>query len=119
VVDEAPRRSGRLPLVFRTRVAEVGPIMTAKGAESKRLYNLAERDAYGAWVAAHGPVKGGQKGFRRILKANGMKVPHHYTRRPKTPETIEAERKFVEEGLGRSGRYDRHRYPEASDDTAA
>jgi hypothetical protein len=83
--------------------------------ESKKLYNVAERDAYRAWVAVHGPVKGGQKGFRRILRERGMKVPHHYAKGPKSPETIEAERKFIEEGLGRQGRYNRHRYPEADD----
>jgi hypothetical protein len=76
-------------------------------------YNIAERDAYHSWVTIHGPVKGGQKGFRAILREQGMKVPHHYTKRPKSKETIEAERKFVEEGLGREGQYTKHRYPEA------
>jgi len=82
-------------------------------AESKRLYNLAETDAYRSWVELHGPVRGGQKGFRAILRERGMKVPHHYAKSPKTAKTIEAERKFVEEGLGREGRYVRNRYPEA------
>jgi hypothetical protein len=86
--------------------------------ESKRLYNLAERDAYRSWVALHGPVKGGQKGFRAILRERGYKVPHHYVRTPKNPKTIEAERRFVEEGLGRQGRYTKHRYPEASEEGA-
>jgi hypothetical protein len=81
--------------------------------ESKRLYNVAETDAYRSWVALHGPVKGGQKGFRAILRERGMKVPHHYTKKPKSAKTAEAERKFIEEGLGRAGRYTKHRYPEA------
>lgn len=80
---------------------------------SKQLYNRAETDAYRSWVELHGPVQGGQKGFRAILRERGMKVPHHYAKRAKSPETIEAERKFVEEGLGREGRYVRNRYPEA------
>lgn len=81
---------------------------------SAQKYNIAERDAYHSWVIINGPVKGGQKGFRKILRERGMKVPHHYTHRPKSPETIEAERKFAEEGLGREGRYNRNRYPEAT-----
>jgi hypothetical protein len=84
-------------------------------SESKRLYNLAERDAYRSWVALHGPVKNGQKGFRAILRERGMKVPHHYRKSARTSKEAEAERKFVEEGLGRQGRYTRHRYPEVSD----
>ncbi|MFI5419117.1 MAG: hypothetical protein ACHQ2Y_09545 [Candidatus Lutacidiplasmatales archaeon] len=79
--------------------------------EGKRLYNIAERDAYKSWVALHGPVKGGQKGFRSILRERGMKVPHHYVKSPKGAKTREAERKFVEEGLGRHGHYNRHKYP--------
>ncbi|MCI4353402.1 MAG: hypothetical protein L3K14_08515 [Thermoplasmata archaeon] len=81
--------------------------------DSKRAYNIAERDAYHSWVALHGPIKGGQKGFRAILRERGMKVPHHYAKKPKSAKTLEAERKFVEEGLGRSGHYTKHRYPEA------
>jgi hypothetical protein len=82
-------------------------------ADSKRLYNIAETGAYRSWVAIHGPVKGGQKGFRKILRERGMKIPHHYAKRPKSAETKEAERKFVEEGLGRHGQYYSPRYPEA------
>lgn len=83
--------------------------------DSRQLYNRAETDAYHAWLALHGPVKGGQKGFRAILRERGMKVPHHYAKAAKSAATLEAERKFVEEGLGRQGAYVRHRYPEASD----
>lgn len=86
--------------------------------ESKRLYNVAERDAYRSWVALHGPVKGGQKGFRAILRERGMSVPHHYARKPKRAKQAERERKFIEEGLGRRGAYSRHRYPEAADGEA-
>lgn len=85
-------------------------------AESRKLYNLAERDAYRSFVELHGPVKGGQKGFRAIMREKGWKVPHHYRKSPRTAKEAEAERKFVEEGLGRQGRYSRHRYPEAADE---
>ncbi len=80
--------------------------------EQKRLYNIAERDAYRSYVAIHGPVKGGQKGFRRLLKERGWKVPHHYRKKPPTPAEAQAERKFVEEGLLRQGGFAKHRYPE-------
>jgi hypothetical protein len=89
--------------------------MTASRSEAKRLYNIAERDAYRSWVGLHGPVKGGQKGFRAILRKQGMKVPHHYRHTARTTKESEAERKFVEEGLGREGHYARHRYPEATE----
>lgn len=87
----------------------------ATRAETKRLYNIAERDAYHSWVELHGPVKGGQKGFRAILREKGMSVPHHYAKKPKSAAQMERERKFVEEGLGRQGRYNRNRYPEATE----
>jgi hypothetical protein len=80
-----------------------------KGSEAQRLYNIRERDAYRSWVATHGPVKGGQKGFRAIVKEQGMAVPNR-ARKP-TPERAERERKFVEVGLGREGHYTKHRYP--------
>lgn len=80
---------------------------------AQQLYNMSETSAYRSWVAINGPIKGGQKGFRAILRDRGMKVPHHYRKTPRTAKQAEAERKFVEEGLGRQGGYTRHRYPEA------
>jgi hypothetical protein len=81
-----------------------------RSSDAQRLYNIRERDAYRAWVSIHGPVKGGQKGFRAILREKRMAVPNR-SRKP-TPERAEMERRFVEEGLGRFGHYTRHRYPE-------
>ena len=95
--------------------------MPRSSAEGKRLYNIAERDAYHAFLShmrdidPHYKIAGGQKGFRRLMKEHGWKVPHHYSKAPKSAKTLEAEQKFVEEGLGRSGAYTRHRYPEATD----
>ncbi len=82
---------------------------------TKRLYNVAERDAYRSYVTVRGPFKGGQKGFRRLLKERGWKVPHRYRRTPPTLEESRAERKFVEEGLLRQGGFVKHRYPELWD----
>ena len=35
---------------------------------AQRAYNLREKTAYHEYVAAHGPVRGGQKGFRRLMR---------------------------------------------------
>ena len=37
-------------------------------AAAKRAYNLREKRAYREHVLAHGPVRGGQKGFRRLMR---------------------------------------------------
>lgn len=37
-------------------------------AAAKRAYNLREKHAYHAFREAHGPVRGGQKGFRRLMR---------------------------------------------------
>jgi hypothetical protein len=37
-------------------------------AEAQRAFNLREKAAYHSYVAAHGPVRGGQKGFRRLMR---------------------------------------------------
>lgn len=37
-------------------------------AEAKRAYNLREKRAYHAYREAHGPVRGGQRGFRRLMR---------------------------------------------------
>lgn len=39
-------------------------------AAAKRAYNLREKTAYCGFVAAHGPVQGGQKGFRRLMRSH-------------------------------------------------
>ncbi len=83
--------------------------------DSKAAYNVAERDAYRSFVQIHGPLDGGQKAFRRLLKERGWKVPHHYRKRPRSAAEMMAERKFVEEGLGRAGGYTSHRYPSLVD----
>ena len=37
--------------------------------EAQRAFNLREKHAYHEYVAAHGPVRGGQKGFRRLMQS--------------------------------------------------
>ncbi len=76
---------------------------------------VAERDADRSWVAANGPLKGGQRAFRKILRVRGMKVPDHYRQSTRTAQEAQAERKFVEGGLGREGSCGRHRYPGTAD----
>ena len=83
---------------------------------AQKLYNIAERDAYRSFVSLHGPVNGGQRGFRALLREKGWAVPHRYRKQKVTPAQAEKERKFVEEGLGRQGAYTKHRYPEAQDE---
>lgn len=38
-------------------------------AAAKRAYNLREKRAYREHVATHGPVRGGQKGFRHLMRS--------------------------------------------------
>ena len=43
-------------------------------ATAKRAYNLREKRGYREFVASHGPVRGGQKGFHRLMR--GRPVGH-------------------------------------------
>jgi len=38
-------------------------------AAAKRAFNLREKAAYHAFREAHGPIRGGQKGFRRLMRS--------------------------------------------------
>lgn len=91
----------------------------AKAAGGTRFaqyqYNQAERSAYLGFVAQNGPVKGGQKGFRALLKARGWAVPHHYAKKKANQAQAQREQAFLEEGLGRQGTYYAPKYPEASE----
>ena len=73
-------------------------------SEAQRAYNSRERSGYLAYVQANGPVKGGQKAFRKLLKARGWAVPSHGRSRPPSKKRQYAERAFVAEGLGRPER---------------
>lgn len=78
--------------------------------ESQRAYNARERSAYIAYVQAQGPIKGGQKGFRRLLKERGWAVPSHAHGRPVSKARQARERAFVAEGLGRPERAEADSY---------
>jgi hypothetical protein len=73
-------------------------------SEAQKAYNSRERSGYQAYVQANGPVKGGQKAFRKLLKARGWAVPSHGRSRPPSKKRQQAERAFVAEGLGRPER---------------
>ena len=91
-------------------------------AESKAAYNARERRAYGAFVSAQRAIrndptwrlKGGQKGFRALVKERGWKIPpahgvveRRYAHGPPSARQLAdeaAERKFLSEGLGRPER---------------
>ena len=73
-------------------------------AESQRAYNARERSGYIAYVRVHGPVKGGQKAFRRLMKERGWAVPSHGRPKPPSKARAEKERRFVAEALGRPER---------------
>ena len=72
--------------------------------EAQEAYNSRERSGYVAFVRANGPIKGGQKAFRRLMKANGWAVPSHSRPTPPSQKRQDAERKFVAEALHRPER---------------
>ena len=41
-------------------------------AAVKRAYNLREKSAYREFIVTHGPVRGGQKGFRRLMRSRAV-----------------------------------------------
>jgi hypothetical protein len=79
-------------------------------AESQAAYNAREKSGYVAYIRANGPVKGGQKAFRRLLKERGWAVPSHGRPRPASKARQEAERRFVAEALGRPERAEADAY---------
>jgi hypothetical protein len=79
-------------------------------AESQRGYNARERGGYIGYVRANGPIKGGQKAFRRLLKERGWAVPGHGRPEPASKSRQARERAFVTEGLGRPERAEADSY---------
>jgi hypothetical protein len=78
--------------------------------ESQKAYNARERGGYNAYVRANGPVRGGQKAFRRLLKERGWAVPSHGRPKPPSKARQARERAFVTEGLGRPERAEADSY---------
>lgn len=86
-------------------------------ATAKRAYNLREKLAYREFVAAHGPVRGGQKGFRRIMRGRpvgqrptSLLSPYQRTKRETALRVLRRSRRF-DESLSKAAR-EAHTTPE-------
>ena len=72
-------------------------------AVAQRAFNLREKLAYHDYVAAHGPVRGGQKGFRRLMRSRqvgqrplSLLSPYQRTRRETSLRVLARSRRFGE-----------------------
>lgn len=86
-------------------------------AAAKRAYNLREKRAYREFVVAHGPVRGGQKGFRRVMRATpvaqrptSLLSPYQRSKRETALRVLRRSRRF-DESLSKAAR-DAHTTPE-------
>lgn len=86
-------------------------------AAAKRAYNLREKRAYREHVAAHGPVRGGQKGFRRLMRGRpvgqrplSLLGPYQRSKRETSLRVMGRSRRFGEP-LSKAAR-DAHTSPE-------
>jgi hypothetical protein len=86
-------------------------------AAAKRAYNLREKRAYREHVAAHGPVRGGQKGFRRLMRSRpvgqrplSLLSPYQRSKRETSLRVLARSRRFGEL-LSKAAR-DAHTSPE-------
>lgn len=71
--------------------------------EAQRAFNLREKHAYHEYVAAHGPVRGGQKGFRRLMQSRpvgqrplSLLSPYQRSRRETALRVLARSRRFGE-----------------------
>ena len=72
-------------------------------AASKRAYNLREKAAYHDYVAAHGPVRGGERGFRRVMRSRpvgqrplSLMSPYQRAKRETSLRVLGRSRRFGE-----------------------
>ena len=72
-------------------------------AAAKRAYNLREKQAYHEYLAAHGPVRGGQKGFRRLMRSRqvgqrplSLLSPYQRAKRETSLRVLARSRRFGE-----------------------
>jgi len=86
-------------------------------AAAKRAYNLREKLAYHQFVGSHGPVRGGQKGFRRLMRSRpiakrplSLLGPLQRAKRETALRVLRRSRKF-NEPLSKAAR-DAHTTPE-------
>lgn len=86
-------------------------------AAAKRAYNLREKRAYREFVATHGRVRGGQKGFRRLIRSRpvgqrplSLLSPYQRSKRETALRVLRRSRRF-DEPLSKAAR-DAHTTPE-------
>ncbi len=84
---------------------------------AKRAYNLREKRAYREYVAEHGPVRGGQRGFRRLMRGRPVAErplrllsPYQRSKRETSLRVLGRSRRFGEP-LSKAAR-DAHTTPE-------
>ena len=93
------------------------PPQSRATAVAQRAFNLREKHAYHEYVAAHGPVRGGQKGFRRLMRNRAvgkrplsLLSPHQRTKRETSLRVLARSRRF-DESLSKAAR-EAHTTPE-------
>jgi hypothetical protein len=86
-------------------------------AAAKRAFNVREKRAYHDYVTRHGPVRGGQKGFRRLLRGRpvaqrplSLLSPYQRSKRETSLQVLGRSRRFGEP-LSKAAR-DAHISPE-------
>lgn len=84
---------------------------------AKRAYNLREKQAYRAYREAHGPVRGGQRGFRVLMRSRpvgrrplSLLSPYQRSKRESSLRVLGRSRRFGEP-LSKAAR-DAHTTPE-------
>jgi len=86
-------------------------------AAAKRAFNLREARAYSEYVARHGPIRGGQRGFRRLMGGRSvgqrplsLLSPYQRSKRETSLRVLGRSRRF-NEPLSKAAR-DAHTSPE-------
>lgn len=77
----------------------------------KRVERVRVDSAYRAFRAVHPDYSDSKRRFVELVREKGWRIPSHSRGGNPPAEILAGERRFVEEGLGRSGRYTSPRYP--------
>jgi hypothetical protein len=84
----------------------------------KSTARVRANSAYRAFRATHPDYSGSERDFLALVREQGWIIPSHSRGGHPSAKILEGERRFVEEGLGRTGRYTANRYPFAGADEA-
>jgi hypothetical protein len=82
-----------------------------KEINRKSAYRARVQSSYDAFRAVHPEYSGSKVDFMKLVRERNWVVPSHTRGGHPTPQIIEGERRFIEEGLGRFGSYISVRYP--------